>query len=1048
MHSWEGIDNFDINRLAPRAWFTPYADADAAAAMDASASTLVRPLNGTWKFRYDEAPLAAPADFAEPAFDDAAWADLPVPSCWQMHGYGKPHYTNVKYPFPVDPPRVPAANPTGSYRRAFTVPEAWDGLQIRLRFDGVDSCFEAYVNGRFAGMGMGSRLPHEFDVTGLVHPGANLLAVRVYQWSAGSYLEDQDMWWLSGIFRDVSLVALPRLQIADIGIVTELDARQRDAVLRVEAELANLGEHAAACRLDLRLTDADGARVAAARTDVGVEPGTPAAAALRLPVRRPRQWSAEDPYLYTLVATLRDAAGAVLMAVPQRVGFRQVAIRDGQLRVNGAKVVFRGVNRHEHHPDFGRAVPLDAMVQDILLMKRHNINAVRTSHYPDDPRWYDLCDRYGLYLIDECDLETHGFCFGGWKGNPLDDPQWLGPIVDRMRRMVRRDRNHPSVVVWSLGNEAGFGRNHAAMKAAALAIDGTRPVHYEGDYGMEVADMYSRMYPSVEECERICRAEGDLMTHGVVSVPHARYADKPYVLCEYAHAMGNGPGNLREYWAVIHREPRFAGAFVWEWIDHGIRAVRGADGRARVAGAPPDTCRPPPGTFFAYGGDFGDEPNDGNFVIDGLVFPDRTPSPAMAELKQALAPLQIEAADAARGRLQVTNRHMFSGLEHLEAQWFLLADGEAVQRGPLGLPKLAPGKRGAVQAPFALPRGDGREFWLEVRVTLRADTPWAARGHEVAFAQFPVRAARPAPAAPAVFTKRTAPKVTDGRAALTVASDRFELVFDRTTGTLTRWIADGRTLALRGPLANFWRAPTDNDGGRRGVGVQKEWREHGLHQLFHHVESVAASEGGDGAPRVTIASRVAGPVVKVGIACEYVYTLRPDGGVDLVFSGAPWGDWTCIWPRIGVQLCLPPDLAVARWYGRGPGESYADSKHGQRLGCWTAGVDELLTNYVFPQENGNRTDTRRVALTDAHGAGLLVAAEEPFDFSAHWYTTGDLTAADHTYDLVKRDFVTLNLDRVQTGLGSNSCGPRALPPYELKPQAFRFALRLAPIPRL
>ncbi|MEI8243390.1 MAG: glycoside hydrolase family 2 TIM barrel-domain containing protein, partial [bacterium] len=587
MHPWETIGNFGINRLAPRAWFTPYADGETAARGGNVASTRVQSLNGAWKFHYAAMPLAAPEGFAKPAFDDAAWDTLPVPSCWQMHGYGRPHYTNVIYPFPVDPPRVPTENPTGSYRRTFVVPESWDGLQIRLRFDGVDSCFEAHVNGHCVGMGMGSRLPHEFDITRQVTAGVNTLAVRVWQWSAGSYLEDQDMWWLSGIFREVSLVAMPRVQIADLYVVTDLDDKCQDAVLRVETAVANLGGDAAAGQLELRLCDAAGVKVAAAKAAVGVAAGATAAVALQMKVAAPRKWSAEDPYLYQLIATLCDAAGNVLMAAPQRVGFRQVEIADGQIRVNGKKIFFRGVNRHEHHPDLGRTIPLDTMIQDILLMKRHNINAVRTSHYPDDPRWYDLCDQYGIYLIDECDLETHGFGMPDWKswsGNPLGDPQWEAPIVDRMQRMVLRDRNHPSVVIWSLGNEAGFGCNHAKMKAAANALDPTRPIHYEGDYFMEVADMYSRMYPAPGECEQICKAAGDHKVWGDQLLLRDRYARKPFILCEYAHAMGNGPGNLKEYWEIIYREPRFAGAFVWEWIDHGIRAVRAADGLARVAG--------------------------------------------------------------------------------------------------------------------------------------------------------------------------------------------------------------------------------------------------------------------------------------------------------------------------------------------------------------------------------------------------------------------------------------------------------------------------------
>jgi beta-galactosidase/evolved beta-galactosidase subunit alpha len=1052
MHVWETIGNFGVNRLEPRAWFTPVADPETALRGCPDASPLHLPLGGAWKFQYAEHPLAAAEGFEKPSFDDGAWDALPVPSCWQMHGYGRPHYTNVQYPFPIDPPRVPTRNPTGSYRRPFVVPEAWtDGRQIRVRFDGVDSCFEAYVNGQFVGMGMGSRLPHEFDITRLVKSGVNLLAVRVYQWSAGSYVEDQDMWWLSGIFREVSLVAMPVVQIADLGIETELDGDCRDAVLRVRATVANLGKAAVSgYRLEFRLVDDTGARVVSRKTEVSVAGRGTEVVTMQASVPAPRKWSAEEPVLYRLVATLRDAGGNPLMAVPQNVGFRKVEIRNGQLRVNGARVILRGVNRHEHHPDTGRTLTVETMIQDILIMKRHNINAVRTSHYPDDPRWYDLCDRYGLYLIDECDVETHGFKRASvWSGNPTDDPAWEAALVDRMRRMVLRDRNHPSVVIWSLGNEAGFGRNHARMKEAVLALDGTRPVHYECDEKMEIADLYSQMYLSVADCGKICKAEGDLNDSGDRVLPHARYADKPFVLCEYAHAMGNGPGGLREYWDVIYREPRFAGAFVWEWIDHGIRSVLGPDRVAQVAGAAATGKQEPgtsaPATFFAYGGDFGDTPHDGNFVIDGLLFPDRAPSPAMAELKQALAPVLTEAVDAGRGRLRITNRHQTTGLGHLAARWKLLADGETVQSGALALPKIAPFRSAEVTVPMDLPRGDRREFFLEVAYTLRDDAPWAPAGHEVAFAQFPVRAAHPDPLSiPAIVGGIHLPQVSETGAAIEVVAPSFRMRFDKATGVLDRWEVDGVPLIARGPVANFWRAPTDNDGGNRGWGVQKEWREHGLHALSHHLDSIERVPSENGSQRVVVQTRVSGANMKVGIACCCEYTAHADGALSVSFSGTPWGVWKCIWPRIGLQLRLPSALSLFRWYGLGPGESYADSKSGVRMGRWTATVDELFTAYVFPQENGNRIDTRWVAATDLYGRGMRVKSKTPFNFSAHWYDTLDLERANHGHELIRRDFVTLNLDLAQTGLGSNSCGPRALPQYELQPQPFRFGVTLTP----
>ncbi len=1026
--AWEMQDNFGVNRLPPRAWFTPFSEGEWAAFRPSGESALVRSLGGSWRFHYDASPAAAPAGFEAPEYDDAAWDLLPVPSSWQMHGYGRPHYTNILYPIPVNPPFVPSENPTGSYRRTFAIPADWQGCQIRLRFDGVDSCFEAFVNGASVGMGMGSRLPHEFDITAHLRAGENVLAVRVYQWSAGTYLEDQDMWWLSGIFRDVSLVAFPKLQIADVGVVTDLDATYTDAELSVSVTVANLTPTAVkGAGVKAVLRDADGRIVAACAAAVSLQAGASETLQVKAPVAAPKKWTAESPTLYKLVVSLADAAGRELMAVPLNVGFRKVEIIDAVFCVNGKKVLFRGANRHEHHPDFGRALPLETMIRDIELLKQHNFNAVRTSHYPDDPRWYDLCDQHGIFLIDECDVETHGFAMPDWKTwtlNPLDDTKWEAALVDRMRRMVLRDRNHPSVVIWSLGNESGFGCNHFKMAEAARALDPTRIIHYEGDYHCQVADIYSRMYSAVKDLDVIATLKEPLW--GAEQVPAERFLSRPFVMCEYVHAMGNGPGGLKEYWERFRRTPRFAGGFVWEWIDHGIRCVT-------------DDGKP----FFAYGGDFGDEPNDGNFIIDGLVTPDRQPSPAMAELKKMHEPVRVEAVDGAKGRFRLFNQYDFIGLEGLDCTWKLVADGEPLQGGRLELPALAPGESAELTVPFVQPACPIRDYWIELNFTLACDAPWAPRGHEVAWAQVEVRRAQLAPPAPAAVP---APLQTRETAAeIVISGIDFEVAFDKQTGTISRWIAGGVALVEQGPLAQFWRAPTDNDGGRRGCGVQSEWRNHGLHALMTRIDSVAlcdAPDGPAGAVGVTVRSRLGGPVVKVGIDVAYTYTVLPAGEVRLVFSGTPVGDWTCIWPRVGVNLRLPAALDRVQWYGLGPGESYCDSKDGVRVGRWAKTVDELFFDYVFPQENGNRTETRWMAAADATGTGLLVTAGRLFDFSALRYDVMDLTRADHTTDLVKRDWVSLNIDLAQTGIGSNSCGPRAWPEYELKPTPFAIEIRM------
>ncbi|NLF22746.1 MAG: DUF4981 domain-containing protein [Lentisphaerae bacterium] len=1025
MNAWENPDYFGVNRLPGHTRFVPYTDADAAGA--ASDSDCLLSLNGVWKFHYAASPVAAPERFEAVDADDAAWNELPVPSCWQLHGYGRPHYTNVQYPIPLNPPHVPAENPTGSYRRVFTLPAGWKGRRIHLRFDGVDSYFEVYVNGTAVGIGMGSRLPHEFDITGQVRNGRNVLAVRVLQWSVGSYLEDQDMWWLSGIFRSVTLLGLPPVRIADVRIDTTLDEDGATGGVAVDVDVAADGRASArGCTVEAVLRDAGGETVwrRPLQADLKGRTGT---LALRGAVPGVRPWTAETPTLYTLVLTLRDAAGRVLMAVPQRVGFRRVEIRGGVFLINGAPVKFKGVNRHEHHPDWGRTVPFEAMLQDILLMKRHNINAVRTSHYPDDPRWYDLCDQYGIYLIDECDLETHGFGYG--DTNICNNPAYEAACVDRMRRLIQRDRNHPSIVMWSLGNESGFGCNHLAMARTARELDMSRPIHYEGDYLCQTVDLYSRMYSSHEEMVRI--GEGrEPIAIGDKVLPPERYNDKPMILCEYAHAMGNGPGGLQEYWDILWRYPRLAGAFVWEWLDHGIRQ-RTADGRE----------------YFAYGGDFGDEPNDGSFVCDGLVFPDRTPSPGLSELKQVLAPIHTEPLDLATGRLRIINRNAFLDTDGYTASWRVLADGCPVETGTADLPVIAAGASGLLAIPFRPVAGDGREHWLQVSYRLAQDEPWAEAGHEIAFAEFPLAAPAPAraPVRPRVVPTAAAPRVTESRRDIRWTGEEFEIVLDRATGTISRWMHAGRQVVERGPLFNFWRAPTSNDGKGIGMRIQAQWRKHGLHQLMPHLGDIRPGRGRGAAREWVVPVRLGGPVVACGIEAEYRYAVDPQGTLTLTIEGRPTGDWSVAWPRIGVQLRLPKRTAQARWYGLGPGESYADTCSGVRMGEWQAGLDALWTDYVVPQENGNRSGTRWVRVTDSTGAGMQIDAAAPFNFSLHRYDTRAIELARHPVDLAGRPDVTLNLDVAQHGIGSNSCGPGVLPQYHLTPAPFHFVWRLSPV---
>ena len=917
-------------------------------------------LNGQWRFELSPTVEEAPAGFADPGFDDAGWAQLTVPAHWQLHGYGKPAYTNTRYPFPIDPPHVPTENPTGSYRRAVAVPADWAGERIVLRFEGVDSCFAVWVNGHEVGTAQGSRLPSEFDVTEVVRPGAdNLVAVRVHQWSAGSYLEDQDMWWMSGIFREVSLLARPAGGVDDVFVQAGYD--DGAGTLRVEAP-AN-------------------ARVLVPELGIDVAAGE------EVRVEGVQPWSAEVPRLYD-VAVVTPAERVEL-----RVGFRTVRISGGLLTVNGSRVLLRGVNRHEFHPDRGRAVTEQDMLDDVLLMKRHNINAVRTSHYPPHPRFLELCDEYGLYVVDECDLETHGFVHVGWRGNPTDDPNWGDAYEDRMRRMVERDKNHPSVIMWSLGNESWTGRNLERMYRYAKDRDPGRPVHYEHCPDGRWSDVYSRMYASQAETDLIGRREEP--ARGVDPVQDAARREAPFLLCEYAHAMGNGPGGLTEYQELFEAHPRCQGGFVWEWIDHGLR-TRDEQGRE----------------FFGYGGDFGEELHDGNFVADGLLFPDRTPSPGLHEFAKVIEPVRITGTPD--GRLRVTNLHEVLDLGHLRFPWTVEEDGVEVESGELDLPHVAAGE--SVEFDLPAKAGSDAETWLTVRAVLAGDEPWAQTGHEIGWGQVRL-----------VERPRGAALPGSGAVAL-----------DRVRGVLTELAG----LTVDGPRLDAWRAPTDNDRIPHDSAADA-WRAIGLHRLRHRVVDVRDQDGG-----VVVRTRTAPAALDAGFLSTMRWVPLAGGGLLLDVSVQPEGEWPAPIPRLGLVWSLPAELDDVTWYGGGPGEAYPDTRRAARIGRFTSSVDGLQTPYVMPQENGRRADVRWAELTGG-GGGVRIEAlpsdeGDPgtFAFTARRWTSADLDAARHPVDLVPRDRVWLTVDLAHRGIGTASCGPDVLPQHELHAAPVRLRLAL------
>lgn len=1009
-NDWENPAVLSRNREPAHAASIPYQDAQSALTGDRGESDRFRLLSGVWRFCYLPHPDSVPSSFSGEEYADDDWDSIPVPSNWQMHGYGAPNYTNVAYPYPVDPPRVPKNNPVGLYRRRFAIPETWSGKRVWLVFEGVDSAFYVWVNGQMVGYSQGSHLPSEFDVTRFVRQGENLIAVQVFQWSDGSYLEDQDMWRLSGIFRDVYLLATPQVSIGDFHVTTDLDAQYQDATLGLAVTVRNRGETpCASCTVFAKLIDASGAAVldSPVAGDISLNPGGTATVSAAYPVANPHKWTAETPYLYTLLIALADADAKVLEVHRCQVGFRKIEVKDQQVLLNGRPILFRGVNRHETDPDLGHVVTIDSMVRDIVLMKQHNINAVRTSHYTDDTRWLDLCDRYGLYVVDEADLETHGFGLTGDTSQISKDPAWREAYLDRAERMVQRDKNHPSIIMWSLGNESGYGPNHDAMAERIRQVDPSRLIHYEGAGESPVMDVVSVMYPTVDWLIEQGKRTDDA---------------RPFFMCEYAHAMGNGPGNLREYWEAIRSYPRLIGGCVWEWVDHGIR-MRTEDGRE----------------WFAYGGDFGDQPNDGNFCIDGLCWPDRKPHPGLVEYKKVLEPVYVEPVDLLAGKVRIHNRYDFRSLDGLEAAWQLTCNGQALQQGVVSLPTVLAGQSAEVTVPYVLPTPKpADEYRLETSFTLVEDTLWAKRGFEVAWAQLDIP--MEVPRVPGMNLD-SMPTLRVGRAgsSILLAGEEFAIEFDAHAGTFSSWRYQGLELLTSGPRLHIWRAPTDND-----VNIAREWRRAGLDRLEQQTHHVTLEALRPQAARITVDAALATYSMTPRFTCRYIYTIYGSGDVLIETMLTPAEGLPNL-PRVGLELRMPDEFDRFTWYGRGPHDSYADRKESAKIGVYSGTVAEQYVPHIMPQENGNKADTRWAVVSDIRGFGLLAAGMPLLNVSALPYTAEDLTAAKHTFELEPRGETVLSLDYAQAGLGSNSCGPGPLAQYLIRPEPMRFTVRLRPI---
>lgn len=1066
-NDWENHHVLHINREPARAAFIPFTERKGDCSMS---------LDGTWKFRWTPVPDERVMDFYQTDFDDKDWTHFPVPANWEVNGYGTPIYVSAGYPFKIDPPRVMGEpktdyttykerNPVGQYRRTFVLPVGWEAQgQTFLRFEGVMSAFYVWINGERVGYSQGSMEPSEFNITKYLQTGENQIALEVYRYSDGSYLEDQDFWRFGGIHRSVHLIHTPDIRMRDYAIRT-LPAsvgNDHDFMLRIDPQfsvyrtLTGKGH-----TIQAALKDAAGKEVVTLKGDVEdildlehkasrmnewyPQRGPRKTGRLSAILKSPNRWTAETPYLYKLRLTLQSPEGEVIEQIEQSIGFRTAEIKNGQLLINGNPVRLRGVNRHEHDPRTARVMSEKRMLQDILLMKQANVNAVRTSHYPNVSRWYELCDSLGLYVMDEADIEEHGL-----RGTLASTPDWHAAFMDRAVRMAERDKNHPSIVMWSMGNESGYGPNFAAISAWLHDFDPTRPVHYEGAQGVDgepdpkTVDVISRFYtrvkqeylnPGIAEGEDKERAE-NARWERLLEIAERTNDHRPVMTSEYAHAMGNALGNFKEYWDEIYSHPRMLGGFIWDWVDQGIYKTL-PDGR----------------TMVAYGGDFGDKPNLKAFCFNGLLMSDRETTPKYWEVKKVYSPLKLEMEN---GALKVTNRNHHIDLSPYRCLFTLLVDGKEKERGELTLPEVAPGETATITLPdlHSLSQANtlGKkstskkatpDYQLKVSIILKSDALWAKAGHEIAWEQFCLKEGE----LTSSQTKNTSPlQIQDEKNSLSVNGRNFSAAWDKTSGALTSLVYNGKNLLAHPsdfatqPITQAFRAPTDNDKSF-GNWLAKDWKLHGMNAPQVSLESIKHETRADGAAIILV--RTSNQYQKGAVRTDYVYTVLSDGTIDLKTTFLPQGELPEL-PRLGIAFCLSSTYNTFSWYGRGPQDNYPDRKTATAIGLWKGTVAQQYVHYPRPQDSGNKEDVRYLLLTDKQNKGIRIdAVENTFSASALHYTAQYLYNESHDCHLKPRPEVILSLDAAVLGLGNSSCGPGVLKKYAIEKKEHILHIRIS-----
>jgi len=1013
---WENQHVFGINKEAAHATFTPFQSIQQVLSDRPDESPYYKSLNGIWKFKWVRKPADRPMDFYKTSENVDDWDNIPVPSNWELQGYGVPIYVNIKYPFmkQPDPPNIPDDyNPVGSYRREFTIPEDWDGRRVVLHFGAAKSAMYVWVNGKKVGYSQGSKTPAEFDITQYLKKGSNTLALQIFRWSDGSYLEDQDFWRLSGIERNVYLYSTPKLFIQDFRAKSLLGDQYRDGMLNLNVTLENKNRRhrASTQKVIMRLYDAGQNIIAEDSQTIDMNKQESGDIHFSKRIANVKKWSDETPYLYDVVILLQDEKGNISEVAGTKAGFRTVEIKDGQLMVNGVPTYIKGVDRHEHNEYTGHVVSEESMLKDIKLMKQFNINAVRTSHYPNDPRWYELCDKYGIYLIDEANIESHGMGYG--PESLAKDPSWKAAHLDRTISMVERDKNHPSVIIWSLGNEAGDGVNFEATSKWIHEHDKTRPVHYERAGTRPHVDLVSPMYASIQHLIKYAKTN----------------PDRPLIMCEYAHSMGNSTGNFQDYWDTIKQYKVLQGGFIWDWVDQGLAAFT-PDGRK----------------YWKFGGDYGpkDVPSDGNFVINGLVSPDRSIHPALWEVKKVYQYVNFSPVDLLKGKLEVKNEYDFTNLNKFAIDWNITEDGKVLQDGTLPVIDLKPHSSKDIQIAWSsITPKPGKEYFLNLSVHNTEQMPMLETGHEVATEQFKLPLEKPA----VTVNAEDLPKLDmqDDGARVRFTGPLFEISVNRNTGIIDRYVFDGNDLINpgEGPVPNFWRPPSDNDFGFGMPNKHGIWQKAGAHR---ELDSFDVNRINNSEVEVTAHYKLP------DVNADYTLTYRVLGNGDVILHNdfAPGDNDLPYLPKYGMTLQLPAQFEQMQWYGRGPQENYWDRKTAAFVGLYNSTVDDQFFPYISPQETGNKTDVRWVALRNHKGAGLLAVGSPILSVSALHYTDDDLTQPSrgsmHPVELEKEPFVVLDLDYKQMGVGGdNSWGAQPHEEYRLPAQHYAYTYRLSPL---